>query len=169
MAKAARILAEQTRAIAGWDMFEPNDAELAAPRGWHGVGKAQNEVSKRLRWILSRDEELLAVAYGTTSLWVLSFGYIAFTRRRILLLKEGSFFKEGRVDREIPWTDVSAIRRSPKRGVACGPDLIVSAAEDFKIHMNDEVTSVEADALVSELGVLVQGSEALSRDVSARI
>jgi hypothetical protein len=164
VAEAAGILAEQIGALADWQMFEPNDAKPALRGGWYGVGKAQNEVARRLRWILPQNEELLAVAYGMTSLWVLSFGYIAFTRRRILLLKEGSFFKEGRVDREIPWTDVSAIQRSPKRGLAGGPDLIVSAGEEYKIHMNDQVTFAEADALVNGLGVLVRRSEALSRD-----
>lgn len=84
---------------------------------------------------------LLTVTYGSAgfSSWR-TYGYIAFTNSRILFVKAGPFLQEGVVDRDIPSSDVTNIRRSDKPGAAGGPDLVVTAGADHYIQLTSKVS-----------------------------
>jgi hypothetical protein len=151
VAEAARSLADQIGRLPGMDTFDPNEVEPVLNIGWDDAAKPRTDIARRLRWILGTDETLLAMAYGSTSEWLLLSGYVVFTNRRIRFLKEAAFLKEGQVDREILLSTVNAVGYPEKSSPLRGPNVVVIADIVYHIELTEAVSFEEVDPLVEAL------------------
>jgi hypothetical protein len=162
VAAAARILGDQIECMVGAATIAPNTVLPAC--GWYGIGDSLGAVIKRLQWILTKDEHLIAVAYvAGGGPWFLASGYLVFTHRRILFLKSGPFLKEGRVDRDIHWRDVRDVWRPKKPGPMGGPRLFLVIDEQYEFFFNSDVTNEHAAALVDAVQQAMKTGRAAER------
>jgi hypothetical protein len=117
----------------------------------------------RLRWILKRQEELVAIVYD----WGKSWGgaYVAFTSERMIFLKEGPFLKSGLVDSEIAWTTVTEIRRADKPVFLLGFELTVTGEQAAVISPGDTMTAQDTDKLLAALRQFLKAPGQLNQPV----
>jgi|tagenome__1003787_1003787.scaffolds.fasta_scaffold20851593_2 hypothetical protein len=122
--------------------------------------KPMMAVTSRLRWILRRDEALVAVTKSGG--WRELERYLVFTSSRILIVREGNFLNDGDVDQELPWTSVRTVAKVPDSDRDDGFDVRIEhgAADKPEVRtfaLRDSSLTHRGDDVVKRLSALADG------------
>ncbi|WP_138732041.1 hypothetical protein [Modestobacter excelsi] len=86
------------------------------------------ELARRLRWVLTADERLITTMRSAGFWWYTRF--LAFTSERVLILEESSFLSRGDIERQLPWSAVHSVSKVEGSDHDDGFDLQIRFSED---------------------------------------